>query len=160
MIQLAELFNDMENLVMQQETAVTNIEMKGEEVVEHMDKGNEQIGTAIVHARNTRKWKWWCLCITSTSLALTLEEILLTNPSSVLIIVIIAAGVAGWYFTLGPGAHKNPKRYVITDFTEGLTSHRVLSGQAWSGGNTAAKPVQPGVAWVPGSKKMIRSFVA
>jgi syntaxin 1B/2/3 len=74
MIQLAELFNDMENLVMQQEAAVTNIEMKGEEVVENMDKGNEEIGTAIVHARNTRKWKWWCLCITSMSLAPTLEE--------------------------------------------------------------------------------------
>lgn len=65
MIELAELFNDMDNLVMQQEAAVANIEMKGEEVVENMDKGNEEIGTAIVHARNTRKWKWWCLCICS-----------------------------------------------------------------------------------------------
>jgi syntaxin 1B/2/3 len=64
MIELAELFTDMDNLVMQQEAAVTNIEMKGEEVVENMDKGNAEIGTAIVHARNTRKWKWWCLCIT------------------------------------------------------------------------------------------------
>jgi syntaxin 1B/2/3 len=67
MIELAELFTDMDNLVMQQEAAVTNIEMKGEEVVEHMDKGNQEIGTAIVHARNTRKWKWWCLCITGMS---------------------------------------------------------------------------------------------
>jgi syntaxin 1B/2/3 len=66
MIQLAEMFNDMDNLVMQQEAAVTNIELKGEEVVDHMDKGNQEIGTAIVHARNTRKWKWWCLCITGT----------------------------------------------------------------------------------------------
>lgn len=138
MIELAELFNDMDNLVMQQEAAVTNIEMKGEEVVEHMDKGNQEIGTAIVHARNTRKWKWWCLCIT------------------VLIIVIIAAGVAGWYFTLGPGAHKNTKRFVITD----LPSHRVLSGNPWSPPSTAAKPVLPGVDWVPGEKRAVRSFVA
>jgi syntaxin 1B/2/3 len=71
MIELAELFNDMDNLVMQQEAAVTNIEMKGEEVVDHMDKGNAEIGTAIVHARNTRKWKWWCLCITGTFTANT-----------------------------------------------------------------------------------------
>lgn len=63
MIELAELFQDMENLVVQQEAAVTNIEMKGEEVVDHMDKGNEQLGTAIVSARNARKWKWWCLGI-------------------------------------------------------------------------------------------------
>jgi syntaxin 1B/2/3 len=73
MIELAELFTDMDNLVMQQEAAVTNIEMKGEEVVDNMDKGNEEIGTAIVHARNTRKWKWWCLCITGMSLAPTLK---------------------------------------------------------------------------------------
>jgi syntaxin 1B/2/3 len=63
MIELAELFQDMENLVVQQEAAVTNIEMKGEEVVENMDKGTEQIGVAIKSARNARKWKWWCLGI-------------------------------------------------------------------------------------------------
>ena len=63
MYELAELFQDMENLVVQQEAAVTNIEMKGEEVVENMDKGTEQIGVAIKSARNARKWKWWCLGI-------------------------------------------------------------------------------------------------
>lgn len=63
MIELAELFQDMENLVVQQEAAVTNIELKGEEVVENMDKGTEQIGVAIKSARNARKWKWWCLGI-------------------------------------------------------------------------------------------------
>jgi syntaxin 1B/2/3 len=68
MIELAELFQDMDNLVVQQEAAVTNIEMKGEEVVENMDKGTEQIGVAIKSARNARKWKWWCLGITGTFL--------------------------------------------------------------------------------------------
>jgi syntaxin 1B/2/3 len=63
MIELAELFQDMEALVVQQEAAVVNIEMKGEEVVENLDKGNQEIGTAIVSARNARKWKWWCLGI-------------------------------------------------------------------------------------------------
>jgi syntaxin 1B/2/3 len=63
MIELAELFQDMENLVVQQEAAVTNIEMKGEEVVENMDKGTEEIGTAVKTARATRKKKWWCLGI-------------------------------------------------------------------------------------------------
>ncbi len=63
MMELAEMFEDMDNLVVQQEAAVVNIEMKGEEVVENMDKGNEQIGVAIQSARNTRKWKWWCLGI-------------------------------------------------------------------------------------------------
>jgi syntaxin 1B/2/3 len=63
MIELAELFQDMENLVVQQEAAVTNIEMKGEEVVVNMDKGNEQLTSGIKSARNARKWKWWCLGI-------------------------------------------------------------------------------------------------
>jgi syntaxin 1B/2/3 len=67
MIELAELFQDMDNLVVQQEAAVTNIEMKGEEVVENMDKGTEQIGVAIQSARNARKWKWWCLGICGRS---------------------------------------------------------------------------------------------
>jgi syntaxin 1B/2/3 len=61
--ELNELFQDMDNLVVQQEAAVVNIEMKGEEVVENMDKGTEQIGVAIQSARNARKWKWWCLGI-------------------------------------------------------------------------------------------------
>ena len=65
MEELAELFEDMQNLVVQQEAAVVNIEMKGEEVVENMDKGTEQIGVAIKSARNARKWKWWCLGISS-----------------------------------------------------------------------------------------------
>jgi syntaxin 1B/2/3 len=66
--ELAQLFQDMENLVVQQEAAVVNIEQKGEEVVENMDKGTEQIGVAIKSARNRNKLKWWCLGITSTSL--------------------------------------------------------------------------------------------
>jgi syntaxin 1B/2/3 len=67
LVELAQLFQDMDNLVVQQEAAVINIEMKGEEVVEHMDKGTEQIGVAIKSARNARKWKWWCLGICSIS---------------------------------------------------------------------------------------------
>jgi syntaxin 1B/2/3 len=68
MTELAQLFNDMDNLVVQQEAAVVNIEQKGEEVVENMDKGTEQIGVAIKSARNRNKLKWWCLGITSTFL--------------------------------------------------------------------------------------------
>lgn len=64
MIELAQLFEDMERLVVEQEAAVTNIEMKGEEVVVNMDKGNEQLTSGIKSARNARKWKWWCLGIT------------------------------------------------------------------------------------------------
>lgn len=68
MIELAQLFQDMEALVVQQEAAVTVIEQKGEEVVENMDQGNQQIGTAIVSARSRNRKKWWCLLIVGMSL--------------------------------------------------------------------------------------------
>lgn len=63
MIELAQLFQDMDTLVVQQEAAVMQIEQKGEEVVENLDKGNEEIGVAVNTARKTRKKKWICLGI-------------------------------------------------------------------------------------------------
>lgn len=62
-IEIATLFQQMEELVVQQEAAVVNIEMKGEEVVENMDKGVQQIDTAIVSARSRNRKKWYCLGI-------------------------------------------------------------------------------------------------
>lgn len=63
MIELSQLFADMEALVVQQEETVNIIEMKGEEVVENMEKGTQEIGTAIVHAKARNRKKWWCLGI-------------------------------------------------------------------------------------------------
>lgn len=63
MIELAQLFQDMEALVVQQEEAVTVIEQKGEEVQENMGKGVEQVGVAIKSARARNRKKWWCLGI-------------------------------------------------------------------------------------------------
>ncbi len=67
MIELAQLFQDMDTLVMQQDVAVTNIEQKGEEVVENLERGNVEIGTAVNTARATRKKKWICLGICGMS---------------------------------------------------------------------------------------------
>lgn len=64
MTELAQLFQDMNTLVVQQEVAVAQIEQKAEEVVENLDKGNEEIVTAVKTARATRRKKWWCLGIT------------------------------------------------------------------------------------------------
>ncbi|KAI2638532.1 t-SNARE [Xylaria nigripes] len=88
MIELAQLFQDMDTLVMQQEVAVTSIEQKGEEVVENLDKGNVEIGVAVKTARKTRKKKWICLGI------------------SILIIVIIAAALAGYFATRATANNK------------------------------------------------------
>jgi t-SNARE complex subunit (syntaxin) len=66
MIELAQLFQDMEALVVQQEDSVTMIEQKGEEVQENLDKGTEHIGTAIKSARSRNRKKWYCLGIVRT----------------------------------------------------------------------------------------------
>ncbi|KAI9793604.1 MAG: Plasma membrane t-SNARE, secretory vesicle fusion [Candelina submexicana] len=77
MIQLAQLFQDMETLVVQQEPAVAQIEQRGEEVTENVGKANDEIAGAIVKARSRNRKKWWCLLI-----------------AEVIIVVIIAVGVA------------------------------------------------------------------
>ena len=63
MMKLAELFPDMEALVVTQEAAVTNIEQKGEEVTDNVGKGNQEIDGAITKARARNRKKWWCLLI-------------------------------------------------------------------------------------------------
>lgn len=63
MVELSQLFQDMDTLIIQQDAAIVQIEQKGEEVVENLDKGNEEIGIAVNTARKTRKKKWICLGI-------------------------------------------------------------------------------------------------
>lgn len=66
MRELADLFNQMEALVVQQEAAVTVIEQKGEEVVENIQGGNEHLVKGVKSARARNRKKWWCLLICST----------------------------------------------------------------------------------------------
>lgn len=84
MIELAQLFQDMEALVVQQEDAVTVIEQKGEEVQENLDKGTEQIGVAIKSARARNRKKWWCLGIVCMCYVPNISERLSTNSSKCL----------------------------------------------------------------------------
>lgn len=144
-IELAELFQDMDNLVMQQEEAVVNIEQKGEDVVENLDKGTEQIGVAIKSARNARKWKWWCLGIV------------------VLIIAIIVIVVLIYKFVIQNNGTttKTNKRFVLPDIvsSEKLSAagHRVISGQAWT--PVSEKIVVPGAAWSPDTEAVGKAIV-
>jgi len=61
MIELAQLFQDLEALVVQQEPAVTQIEQRGEEVQEHVAKANNELTGAVDKARAARRKKWMCL---------------------------------------------------------------------------------------------------
>ena len=62
-VELAELFNQMEQLVTEQQTMVDNIDMRGEEVVHNVGKAQDELGGAVDKARAARRKKWWCLLI-------------------------------------------------------------------------------------------------
>ena len=63
MVELAQLFQDLDQIVMQQEPLVENIEQKGEEIHDNVVQANTEIGGAIEKARSARRKKWWCLLI-------------------------------------------------------------------------------------------------
>ena len=69
MIELAQLFQDMEAAVVQQEAAVENIEVKAEDTVTNVDHGRKEMQKAVDHARAARKKKWICLGIFSECIA-------------------------------------------------------------------------------------------
>ncbi|KAG6000577.1 hypothetical protein E4U21_005333 [Claviceps maximensis] len=77
MVELSQLFQDMDTLVVQQEAAIIQIEQKGEEVVDNLDKGNEEIGVAVNTARKTRKKKWICLGICVTIIVIVVIIVLI-----------------------------------------------------------------------------------
>jgi len=63
-VELADLFNQMEQLVTEQQTMVDNIDQRGEEVVHNVGKAQDELGGAVEKARAARRKKWWCLLIT------------------------------------------------------------------------------------------------
>lgn len=65
MIELARLYQEVAELVQQQEPAVEQINQGANDVVENVDNANKQIDSAIVSARNARRWKWYILIVVS-----------------------------------------------------------------------------------------------
>ncbi|EAW10970.1 syntaxin [Aspergillus clavatus NRRL 1] len=63
MIELGRLYQEVAELVHQQEPAVEQINRGAEDVVDNVQNANTQIDSAIKSARNARKWKWYALLI-------------------------------------------------------------------------------------------------
>jgi syntaxin 1B/2/3 len=82
LIELSSMFQDLAVLVDQQEVAVHAAEQNAENTTKWTEEGNAHVGKGIKSARNTRKWKWYCLLIV------------------VLIIIALALGIGlGVYFS-------------------------------------------------------------
>ncbi|KAH6608940.1 syntaxin 1b 2 3 [Trichoderma cornu-damae] len=77
MTELFQLMQDLDTLVVQQDAAIVQIEQKGEEIVDNLDKGNEEIAVAVTTARATRKKKWICLGIVVAIIAIVLIIVLI-----------------------------------------------------------------------------------
>lgn len=63
LIELAQLFTDLDTIVVQQDPATVQIEQQGEVVHENVTKANTEITGAIEKARARNRKKWWCLLI-------------------------------------------------------------------------------------------------
>ena len=63
MVELAELFNDMERMVVEQEPMVNAIETGAEETHTNVQQANTELHTATNSARAARKKKWICFWI-------------------------------------------------------------------------------------------------
>jgi syntaxin 1B/2/3 len=71
MIELQQLFQDLDAIVVQQEAPIMAIEQKAEETNQHLEAGNIEVEKAVGSARAARKKKWICLgicgkCLTRT----------------------------------------------------------------------------------------------
>ena len=61
MLELAQLFSDVEAAVISDEDAVEDIESKTELIVEHVTKGNKELDGGIKAAYSRNRKKWYCL---------------------------------------------------------------------------------------------------
>ncbi|KAG2193465.1 hypothetical protein INT46_007733 [Mucor plumbeus] len=77
-LELHQLFVDMQMMVEQQAETLNQIETHAETTVVDLEQGNQDIGKAIVSARSTRAKKWICFVI--------------------FIILLIVAGILIWWF--------------------------------------------------------------
>ncbi|BGO90134.1 hypothetical protein JCM10020v2_001770 [Rhodotorula toruloides] len=59
-IELAQLFQDMAVMVEAQDVAIVKIEQNAVLAETDMENGLENVQKAVVHARNYRKYRWWC----------------------------------------------------------------------------------------------------
>ena len=93
MMELAQLFQDLETLVVQQEPAVAQIEQKGEEVNDHVSKANVELDGAVKKAAAARRKKWICLGIAGMLQLFSLQIVPLLTESVTIVIIIVVVVV-------------------------------------------------------------------
>ena len=95
MIELAQLFQDVDAAIVQQEPAIVDIEQKAEGTHENIGQANTQLDGAIAKARSRNRKKWICLflCCKSYSDVFPCQENPANHQMPVLLIIIIVVVV-------------------------------------------------------------------
>jgi syntaxin 1B/2/3 len=88
-MQLNQLFQDLAETVIIQDTAVQAAEEQTHNVVQDTENANVQLGKGVEHARRARKLKWWCLGIV------------------VLIIIVLGLALGIYFGVTVPNQNKN-----------------------------------------------------
>ena len=86
MVELAEVFQDLDNLVKRQEMQVEQIEENGTDMQENIANANKELDTGIKSARTALKSKWICLGIailllTASAIAIAVYALVNRKPS-------------------------------------------------------------------------------
>jgi syntaxin 1B/2/3 len=63
MVEVAELFKDMDQAVSQEEPVVRKVDESSEQVYSNMVEGGSELGKAVVIGRSRKRKKWWCVLI-------------------------------------------------------------------------------------------------
>jgi syntaxin 1B/2/3 len=61
MIELSRLYQEVAELVHQQEPQVEQIQQSAQETHGNVEQANTKLDSAITSARNARRWKWYAL---------------------------------------------------------------------------------------------------
>ena len=65
MVELAQLFTQLDEYVVQQEPQLEEIDQRGEVIADNIGKANVELDGANKQARSRNRKKWWCLLIAS-----------------------------------------------------------------------------------------------
>lgn len=77
--ELAELFQNMEQLVIEQEPMVEQIDQRGHEIQADVAKAHTELETAVESAKSARRKKWWCLLICLIILIIIVVIVVITQ---------------------------------------------------------------------------------
>jgi syntaxin 1B/2/3 len=101
MMELGQLFEDLDRIVMEHEPLIQNIEQKGEEVQNNIEAGVGELDKGVKSARAARKKKWICFWICIVIIIV------------VVLIVVIYMAVNGKFSGNNNNNNNNAKRWLL-----------------------------------------------